>query len=133
MNRIALDSNVLLYNHCADSNHKRLIARSFFQMNPVVSSQAVVEYLNIMRRKFKIEKQELLQLCSSWMEKCVIQPVGFSTLKLTQYLVRRYDFQIFDGIIVAAALEADCNILYSEDMQHNQSIEYTLTIINPFL
>ena len=45
----------------------------------------------------------------------------------------KYDFQVFDGIIIAAALEADCDILYSEDMQDGQIIEDKLKIVNPFM
>jgi predicted nucleic acid-binding protein len=67
-----------------------------------------------------------------WLEKCSVQPVIFSTIKLAQNLVSKYDFQIFDGIIVAAALEAKCDILYSEDMQNGQIIEDILKIENPF-
>jgi len=48
-------------------------------------------------------------------------------------LVGKYNLQIFDGIIVAAALEADCSILYSEDMQDGQIIENMLKIVNPFI
>ena len=132
MNKIALDSNILIYNHSLDCGDKRLIARSFFKEKPIISSQVIAEYLNVMRRNFKIEKQELISLCSLWLEKCSVQPVVFSTIKLAQYLVKRYDFQIFDGIIVAAALEANCNVIYSEDMQHGQIIENSLKIINPF-
>jgi len=40
---------------------------------------------------------------------------------------------VFDGIIIAAALEADCDIIYSEDMQNEQVIESTLKIVNPFV
>jgi len=48
-------------------------------------------------------------------------------------LVKKYDFQIFDAFIVTLALEADCDILYSEDMQHKLVVEQKLTIINPFI
>ncbi len=133
MNRIALDSNILIYNHSLDHENKRLIARDFFKENPIVSSQVISEYINVMRRNFKMQKQELLHLCSLWLEKCSIQPVALSTIKLAQNLINRYDFQIFDGIIIAAALEANCNILYSEDMQNGQIVENTLKIVNPFV
>jgi len=133
MSRIALDSNILIYNHSLDYESKRLIARDFFKENPVVSSQVISEYLNVMKRNFKMQKLELMQLCSLWLEKCSVQPVILSTIKLAQELVDKYDFQIFDGIIVAAALEADCDILYSEDMQDGQVIENTLKIVNPFV
>ena len=51
-------------------------------------------------------------------EMCVLQPVGFTTLKYARNLLDRYDVQLFDSIIVVSALEADCQILYSEDFQH---------------
>jgi predicted nucleic acid-binding protein len=133
MSRIALDSNILIYNHSLDHENKRLTARGFFKENPVVSSQVISEYLNVMKRNFKMQKLELMQLCSLWLEKCTVQPVVLSTIKLAQDLVGKYDFQVFDGIIVAAALEADCDILYSEDMQDGQIIENMLKIVNPFV
>jgi len=133
MNKIALDSNILIYNHSLDHENKRLIARDFFKENPIVSSQAISEYLNVMRRNFKMQKQELMHLCSLWLEKCSIQPVVLSTIKLAQNLISKYDFQIFDGIIISAALEANCSILYSEDMQNGQIVENTLKIVNPFV
>ena len=74
-----------------------------------------------------------MQLCSLWLEKCSVQPVILSTIKLAQDLIGKYDFQVFDGIIIAAALEADCDIIYSEDMQDGQIIENKLKIINPFV
>ncbi|MDR0455544.1 MAG: PIN domain-containing protein [Treponema sp.] len=132
MSRIALDSNILIYNHSLTCKSKMLIVIEFFNKNPVVSSQVISEYLNVMRKKFKMEKNELIQLCSSWLEKCIVQPVIVSTVKLAQNLIGKYDFQLFDGIVVAAALEADCDILYSEDMQDGQVIENTLKIVNPF-
>ena len=75
-----------------------------------------------MKRFFRMQKLELMQLCSLWLEKCSVQPVIFSTIKLAQYLIDKYDLQVFDGIIIAAALEADCDILYSEDMQNGKII-----------
>ena len=80
-----------------------------------------------------MQKQELMNLCSLWLQKCYIQPVILSTIKLAQSLVVKYDFQIFDGIIIAAAMEANCDILYSEDMQHGQVVENAIKIVNPFI
>jgi len=133
MSRIALDSNILIYNHNLDCERKRLIARNFFNEKPIVSSQVISEYLNVMKRNFKMPKQKLIHLCSLWLERCSVQPVILSTIKLAHNLVDKYDFQIFDGIIVAAALEANCDILYSEDMQDRQTIENQLNIVNPFV
>jgi predicted nucleic acid-binding protein len=44
-----------------------------------------------------------------------------------------YQLQFYDALIIATALENNCNILYSEDMHHNQLIENKLKIINSFI
>ena len=46
---------------------------------------------------------------------------------------RKYNYSFYDSLIIAAAIESGCSILYSEDMQHNQLIEEKLKIVNPFL
>jgi predicted nucleic acid-binding protein len=45
----------------------------------------------------------------------------------------RYGYSYWDSLIIATALQNDCSILYSEDMQHNQLIEGKLRIINPLI
>jgi len=46
-------------------------------------------------------------------------------------IVRRFGFNIFDALLIAAAHEADCTTFYSEDMHDGQVID-GLTIRNPF-
>jgi len=133
MSRIALDSNILIYNHSLEFEEKKRIAVNFFKEIPVVSSQVVSEYINVIKRNLEIPKLELMQLCSIWLEKCIVQPVVLSTIKLAQDLIIKYDFHVFDSIIIAAALEADCDILYSEDMHNGLIVENKLKIVNPFI
>jgi len=133
MSKIALDSNILIYNHSLECEDKKLIARNLFKENPVVSSQVVSEYINVIKRNLDIPKIELMQLCSLWLEKCIVQPVVLTTIKLAQDLIIKYDFQIFDSIIISAALEADCDMIYSEDMQDGLVVENKIKIINPFI
>lgn len=47
-------------------------------------------------------------------------------------LARRYRLSVYDGMIVAAALTANCDILYSEDMHHGLIVDGRLQIVNPF-
>jgi len=47
-------------------------------------------------------------------------------------LSKRYGFSIWDGLIVAAAIEAKCSALLTEDLQHGQVVE-GVRIENPFL
>jgi predicted nucleic acid-binding protein len=135
MSKISLDSNVLLYNHDNNANHihKKSVAARLLGENPVISSQVISEYFNVMLKKYKAEKNTLIRTSVLWLERCYIQPVILSTIKTASRLIDRYDFQLFDSLIVATALEAQCDILYSEDMHHEQVIDDSLKIINPFL
>ena len=45
----------------------------------------------------------------------------------------KYKFSFFDSLMVVAALEDNCSIFYSEDMQDGQVVENSLTIKNPFV
>ncbi len=56
---------------------------------------------------------------------CEIVSIGEKTIESVSQLVEKYDFQIFDGIIVAPALESG--------MQHGLLVEGKLRIRNPFL
>jgi predicted nucleic acid-binding protein len=48
-------------------------------------------------------------------------------------LRKAYSLSYWDSLIIAAAIDAGCVTLFSEDMQHGQTIEGCLTIINPFI
>ena len=47
-------------------------------------------------------------------------------------LARRYPLSIYDAMIAAAALEAGCDSLFSEDFQTGQRIDGQLVVVNPF-
>jgi predicted nucleic acid-binding protein len=132
MTNIALDTNVLIYKHGFDNDAKMAIAAQLLYENPVISAQVISEYLNVMKRISKKNKRELMEMCAEWLENCRIHPITHSTIYRARHLIGKYDFQMFDGIIVASALEAGCDILYSADMQDNLVVEKTLTIVNPF-
>ena len=47
-------------------------------------------------------------------------------------LAADHGLSFYDALIVAAAIEAGCDTLFSEDMQHGRSIG-GLAIVNPFV
>ena len=134
-NKISLDTNILIYSHFLDDKNKRTISRELLSKYPFVSAQVISEYLNVMKRLLKstVTKEDLMDLCSEWMLMCTVQPITIPTIQSAKNLIIRYNLQIFDSIIIASALEAGCEVLYSEDMQHNLRVEKQLTIINPFI
>jgi len=128
----ALDTNILIHLEGNDIS-KRNVAEILLSYDPVIPSQVISEFINVVRRLRKVPKQQLITEASALFRHCTIAPLTQSTLDLAKNLIDRYDFQIFDSIIVASALEANCGILYSEDMQHNMIVYKKLKIINPYV
>jgi len=128
----ALDTDVLIYLHDQSDPHKRQVTKELLADNPKIPAQVVSEYLNTWRL-LKLSKAELLIQTAELLTDCVIIPILPDTLRYAADLISRYQFQLFDSIIVATAIEGDCDILYSEDMQHHLVVDKRITIINPFL
>lgn len=133
MNKVAVDTNVIVYLHDKSDPRKREIAKSIMATDPAVPVQVVSEYLNTVRKLLNLSKEDLLSQAAGLFRYCKMLPTLPSTLQMASALVVKYRFQLFDAVIVASCLENGCSILYSEDMQHELVVNNILTIINPFL
>lgn len=128
-----VDTNIIIYSLGKDE-YKRGIALSILAGSPIMSVQVLSETANIMRRKLSFEANAVISVVNKLSQVCCqLQPLTLGTLHGGLDLAKRYGFSHYDSLIVAAALQADCTVLYSEDMQHSQIIDDHLTIINPFL
>jgi predicted nucleic acid-binding protein len=102
MNKIAIDTNILVYLY--DSlDYKKAIADKILNQSPIIPVQVVSEYLNVSKRLLLIPKIELLQKCNEVFKKGIIAPTTQLTLEKAAYLISKYDFQLFDAIIIATA------------------------------
>jgi predicted nucleic acid-binding protein len=61
-----------------------------------------------------------------------IRPIQITDCIKALSIMKRYKLSYWDSLIVAAAWNSGCSMLYTEDMQSGQTIEEKLTIINPF-
>ncbi len=134
-----LDSNVLLYLFDEGDHHKfgvaeKLVGKALRTGNAVISFQVVQETLNVVTRKLPVplnsrEANRFLEttLLPLWK----VNP-SRELYRKSLELQDRYGFGFYDSLIVGAALEVGCGMLYTEDLQHGQIIE-RLKIVNPFL
>lgn len=136
--RYFLDTNIFVYSFDETAPEKQKIAQQLIQdalnNNGVISSQVIQEFLNVAIRKFSSPMS--LEDCSIYLHS-VLMPLCkiFSNIELyenTLSLMKTYNYTLYDSLIISAAIEAKCIILYSEDLQHNQMIG-NLKIINPFV
>ena len=94
--------------------------------------QVLNEVANVAHTKMKLDWAATRELLGLFRLGLQIVPVTVAVHELGLRLAERHQFHIYDAIIVAAALEADCDILYSEDMHHGLRVDGRLTITNPF-
>lgn len=127
-----IDSNIALYSVGLPSV-KRDVARGLIKQCPCISTQVVMETVNVLIRKFKFEKSDAFENVVAIIERAELKIITGSTLLKAFEIAVTYKLSHWDSLVIATALEANCTILYSEDMQHNQTIEGTLKIVNPFL
>ncbi|MGV3601923.1 MAG: PIN domain-containing protein [Dyadobacter fermentans] len=133
MTNIALDTNILVYLYDVNDHAKRRVSERILASNPIISAQVVSEFINVSKRVLKLPKHEILYRCNRVFERCQIVSVDQDILDHSHYILKKYDFQVFDSIIISTILAAGGHTLYSEDFQHKQRIEGKLTIINPYL
>lgn len=133
--KIFLDSNIVIYAYCNSETGKQQRAKQLFgEKNVVISTQVLQETVNTLYRKFKIKFYTIRLL----IEECIrnVNSLHINTQKTVFKacaIAERYQHSFYDSLIIAAALETGCEILFSEDMQHNMTIEGQLTILNPFI
>ena len=90
------------------------------------------EFINVCIKKSILDLSGTFEKSNEFMEIFRFAVITKSDIRLAMDIKKRYRFSYWDSLIIASALENNCSILYSEDMQHSQVIEDNLKIINPF-
>lgn len=129
---VFLDTNLVLYTIGKDPR-KKAIARNILANCPVISAQVINEAVNVCLRRFAFTRERAYAFADVLMRRTDMRPVDETTIRKSAEIAMRYRFSNWDSLIIAAALLANCDTLYSEDMQHGQVINGSLTIVNPFL
>ncbi len=133
-----LDTNIFAYTFDSAAPRKSraaadLIERALNNRQGKISYQVIQEFFNVALRRFAVP------LSSSECEQyftMVFRPLWAVHSSAALYLEalqfhRQHHLAWYDALIVAAAIEADCRILYTEDLQHGREFG-ELRIQNPF-
>ncbi|MGE5341987.1 MAG: PIN domain-containing protein [Candidatus Omnitrophota bacterium] len=130
--RVFLDSNIVIYSLGADK-FKKEIAVDLLKKSPCISIQVVNEVVNISIKKLKMPNFDAYDIGRMLMNNCKTIPLTENIVLKGFVISQRYGFSFWDSLIVAAAIESECSVLYTEDLQHNQNIENKLIVRNPYL
>jgi predicted nucleic acid-binding protein len=136
--RFFLDTNVFVYSFDRSAPAKarraaQLIGRAVETRKGIVSYQVAQEFFNVALRRFA---QAMSAADAEQYLATVFRPLMVVHSSLALYgealrLTNRYRLSWLDSLIVAAALEGQCSILYTEDFQDGQQFG-ELRIENPF-
>jgi predicted nucleic acid-binding protein len=125
------DSNVLLYVASGDpakaDRAERLIGEG-----GIISVQVLNEITNVARRKMGMSWMETHTFLSLVRSLLPVQPLTIDVHETGLALAERYGISVYDAMIAASALHADCDTLWSEDMQDGMTLDDRVRIINPF-
>ncbi|HVW91701.1 MAG TPA: PIN domain-containing protein [Devosia sp.] len=125
------DSNILLYFVSSDLA-KSERAKSRVRDGGTISVQVLNEVANVARRKMRMDWAEIADVLGVFRGLLTVRPLTVDIHELGLRIAARHRLSIYDAMIVASALEAGCEVLYSEDMHHGTQIEGGLRIANPF-
>jgi len=136
--RYFLDTNILIYSLAVDEPRKQPIAQALVQAalatrRGVLSTQVVQEFLNIALRHGKPVFSSLE--ATDYLNK-VLWPLchHFPSKALYERAIEvkgATGFTFYDSLIVAAAIQLDCQRLITEDLQHGRVVQ-GVRIVNPF-
>jgi predicted nucleic acid-binding protein len=125
------DSNVLVY-LASDDATKAARAESAIAGGGTISVQVLNELANVARRKMQLSWVETHSFLSLVCGLLAVQAITVEIHETGLALAERYGLSTYDAMIAASAFHADCDTLWSEDMQHGLMIENRLRISNPF-
>jgi predicted nucleic acid-binding protein len=125
------DTNVLLYILSSDSK-KADRAEDIVGEGGVISVQVLNEIANVARRKMRMAWPDTLALLSKFRALLTVEPITIETHETGLALAERYGLSTYDAMIAAAAIHAECDVLWSEDMQDGVIFGAGLRVMNPF-
>jgi predicted nucleic acid-binding protein len=94
--------------------------------------QVLNEVANVARRKMQMSWPEARGFLSILRGLLRVHSVTTEVHENGLTLAERYNLSVYDAMIAASALAAECETLWSEDMQHGMVIDSRLRIVNPF-
>ena len=131
----ALDSNFMIYAEDMFADPRRETALALLEIIPVerivVPVQAAGEVLNWLVRKARVPKALAAERTLGWLQRYTAQPTTERILVAAGDLAATHDLQVWDAVILAAAAEAEADVLLSEDMHHRFAWR-GVTVVNPF-
>src|ERR1700739_5112317 len=127
------DTNVLLY-ALAEKDPRSAQAEELLSSGGVLSVQILNEFVSVARRKILMSWSDVTEALQAFRVLCPSPlPITMELHEAALKIAEKHGYNLYDALVVSAALEAGCTTLYSEDLHDGQTIDGQLIIRNPFV
>ena len=137
---VFLDTNIFVYAFLASEPRKRakaveLIESCLGSGRGCISYQVVQEFANVAGKKFstRLSAQDCKAFIDAAMQPLNLVASSTALIHTALDLQDELKYGFYDCVMLAAALQAGADTLYTEDLQHWQLVRGKLRIVNPFL
>jgi predicted nucleic acid-binding protein len=119
--RVALDTNILVYAEGVNGEERRLCAHAaltdFAGDDLVIPAQALAELFTVLTRKARWPAAKARAAVLSWHDACLVADTTSAVLLEAMDASAMHQHSLWDSVMLAAAAQAGCRVLLSEDMQ----------------
>jgi predicted nucleic acid-binding protein len=126
------DTNILIY-AVAKDDPRSARAEELLDAGGIISVQILNEFVSVARRKILMPWSDVTEALDAFQVLCPSPlPITIETHQAALKIAQKHGYNIFDALVVAAAIEGGCETLYSENFQDGRMVEAQFTIRNPF-
>jgi predicted nucleic acid-binding protein len=133
--RVALDTNLLIYAEGVDGPERKAAAiralRPYRRGEVILPVQVLGEFFAVLTRKMRWEADAARRAAMLWLGRTVPVATTESTLQEAMQIVVAHRLSSWDAVVLAAAAQAGCDVLLTEDLQDG-FVWRGVTVRNPF-
>ena len=134
--KVFFDSNILVYFIDESDSEKQLKAKELIEaatsnQTGIVSTQSLQEVYNVATKKLNCPKDKAKQLIKMFSETLPVAQVTIPLILKAIDISIKTEYSFWDSLILSAAKDSGCIIVYSEDMQNGHIVD-GMKILNPF-
>jgi predicted nucleic acid-binding protein len=133
--KILVDTNLWIYLYGSNPEAKRRRVEQLIQQNferVILSTQILGELYHVVTRKGFQTQESARDIVVEMVATFPVSEIATANVLEALRIHEIYNYSYWDSLVIATAVLTDCATLYSEDMQHNQSVDGKTRIINPF-
>ena len=134
-----IDTNVFVYaqdnsDEIKTKMSQELIAKLFLEKQGFISTQVIQEFCNVFLKKSEkpLQPNDVAEIIDDLLVPLLAHTPDSSFYKRAINTYSRYALSFYDALIVQAAIDLKCELLYSEDMQNGTRYN-GVTVVNPFI